>query len=234
MRSASSAALRSASAKSTGAAAFFAPNPPSFDFFGAADAELVIEEAEEFKRDAPSLEAGFEDPSEEVEFERRDAELTVLGALPTLAALPITGGDVGLDDAAGEGDLTVGLSHDEKKSSSAFAAAGVPAESAPSTTTFSGDLGLLSYHDSGKAVGSTHLAVSSFTRRASSSLYSSATRLEYFFLQSESLRSAEPPCLLKKSVADALPPTFIVRSWFSCQLSRFVDLQSLLVSDDSS
>lgn len=61
--------------------------------------------------------------------------------------------------------------------------------------------------------GDTHLAISSFTRLANSSLYSSATRLEYLFLVSESDRSVDPPCFVKKSVADAFPPTFIVLSW---------------------
>ena len=58
----------------------------------------------------------------------------------------------------------------------------------------------------------THLVASSFTRFASSSLYSSAARLVYFFLVSESASRADPPCFVKKSEAEALPPTFIVRS----------------------
>ncbi len=65
---------------------------------------------------------------------------------------------------------------------------------------------------------------SSLTLFASSSLYSSAARLEYFFLVSESLSKADPPYLVKNSVAEALPPTFIVLSWFNGQLSKFVDL----------
>lgn len=31
---------------------------------------------------------------------------------------------------------------------------------------------------------------------------------------------------MKKSVAEAFPPTFMVRSWWSCQLSRLVELLS--------
>lgn len=72
----------------------------------------------------------------------------------------------------------------------------------------------------------THRVASSFTRRMSSSLYSSATRLEYFFLTSESLSKEAPPCRVKNSVAEPLPPTFIVRSWTSCQLSRLVELEN--------
>ena len=70
-----------------------------------------------------------------------------------------------------------------------------------------------------------HWATSSLTRRESSSLYSSATRLVYFFLISESFSNDAPPCRVKKSVAELLPPTFIVRSCESCQLSRLVELE---------
>lgn len=41
---------------------------------------------------------------------------------------------------------------------------------------------------------------------------------------SESLKRDEPPCLVKNSVAEAFPPTFMVRSWASCHESRLVDL----------
>ena len=58
----------------------------------------------------------------------------------------------------------------------------------------------------------TYLVASSFARFASSSLYSSAARLLYFFLVSESASMADPPCFVKKSEAEVLPPTFIVRS----------------------
>ena len=70
----------------------------------------------------------------------------------------------------------------------------------------------------------THFSVSSLTRFASSSLYISATRLVYLFFVSESFNKADPPFLLKKSLPDWFPPTFIVRSWESCQLSKVVDL----------
>ena len=70
-----------------------------------------------------------------------------------------------------------------------------------------------------------HWATSSLTRRESSSLYSSATRLVYFLLISESFSNDEPPCRVKKSVAEPLPPTFIVRSCESCQVSRLVELE---------
>ena len=61
-------------------------------------------------------------------------------------------------------------------------------------------------------IAGAHLAASSFARFASSSLYNSATRLLYFFLVSESAKRADPPCFVKKSEAEVLPPTFIVRS----------------------
>ena len=138
--SASSAALRSASAKLTGAA-FFAPRPPSFDFFGAADAVLVlpIEDAEELRREAPSVEAGREPGP--AELARKEAELTVRGALPALDDRPMIGGADGFDDVD-EVLGAAGLSQEEKKSSSSpLALAGAAADSAPSTTTFSGNLG---------------------------------------------------------------------------------------------
>ena len=97
---------------------------------------------EEFRRDAPSFEAGRE-PTVVVELERRDAELTVLGpvdALEALAERPITGGAVGFE-GAGVALGAAGLSHEEKKSSSSALAAGVALLSvAPSTTTLSGYL----------------------------------------------------------------------------------------------
>ena len=144
MRSASSVALRSASAKSTGAA-FFAPSPPNFAFFAppaAAGALLVLprDVADELRREAPSLEAGRA-PAPVVVLARRDAELTVRGAVVALAERPMTGGAVGLEDVGG--DLGVaGLSQEEKKSSSSPpAAAGFAVGSAPSTVILSGNLG---------------------------------------------------------------------------------------------
>lgn len=123
IRSASSTALRSASAKSMGAAAFFAPRPPSFDFFGAAAAEPVgVDTAgDELRRDAPSFEPGRE-PG--VEFVRRDEELMVRGPVVVDAARPMTGTPAGVDAAELAG-LAAGLSHEEKESSSSFPAAGV-------------------------------------------------------------------------------------------------------------
>jgi hypothetical protein len=76
----------------------------------------------------------------------------------------------------------------------------------------------------GRGVTRRNWATSSLTRRASSSLYSSAARLVYFFFTSESFSNDAPPCRVKKSVAEALPPTFIVRNCATCQLSRLVDL----------
>jgi hypothetical protein len=116
-----------------GAAAFFAPKPPSFDFFGAALVDPVdVETAgDEFSLEAPSFEAGLE-PG--VEAERRDEELMVRGAVVADAARPMTGTLEGVD-AAELAILAAGLSHDEKKSSSSPPAAesAAGAASMPST-----------------------------------------------------------------------------------------------------
>ena len=106
----------------------------------------MTDAGEELRREAPSLEAGREDAMEEVEVERREAELTVRGALPRLAALPITGGEVGFEEGAGD-DFVAGLSHEEKKSSSPPCDTGVAATSAPSTKILSGNLGVCSYRN---------------------------------------------------------------------------------------
>ena len=123
-----------------GAAAFFAPRPPSFDFLGA---EVVVGvEGDEFRRDAPSLEAG----REVLEVgERSEEEVIVRGAM--VAARPMTGGDTGVCGAELVG-FAAGLSQEEKKSSSAAALGaevGVAAPvSTPSTTT---PLGNLRWHN---------------------------------------------------------------------------------------
>lgn len=80
-------------------------------------------------------------PGPVVVLARRDAELTVRGAVVALAERPMTGGAAGLEDVGG--DLGVaGLSQEEKKSSSSPPAAAVFAVgSAPSTVILSGNLG---------------------------------------------------------------------------------------------
>ena len=143
IRSASSAAFLSASAKSMGAAAFFAPRPPSFDLRGT-EAEVgvvrVVAAGDEFRREAPSLEAGRDGLDVD---ERSEEELMVRGAAATVAARPMTGGVAGVRGAELV-DFAAGLSQEEKKSSSApslAADAGVAAPvSTPSTTTPLGNL----------------------------------------------------------------------------------------------
>jgi hypothetical protein len=82
----------------------------------------------------------------------------------------------------------------------------------PSTKSLVGNLGHSEMQITSADAFRTHLATSSFTRLASSSLYKSATLPVYFFLVSDSVKRVEPPFLEKKSVADPFPPTFIVRS----------------------
>ena len=143
---------------------------------------------------------------------------------------PINGGPDGCGEAVSLGFGEAGLSQDVKKSSSSAAVlAGAEALEAltPSTDMPPGNLRgrVRSISRSQlRCVMRRNWAVSSLTRRASSSLYSSATRLVYFFFTSESFSNDVPPCRVKKSVAEALPPTFMVRSCESCQVSRFVDL----------
>lgn len=96
-------------------------------------------EGDEFRRDAPSLEAG----REVLEVgERSEEEVIVRGAI--VAARPMTGGDTGVCGAELVG-FAAGLSQEEKKSSSATALEGVAVPvSTPSTTT---PLGNLRWHN---------------------------------------------------------------------------------------
>jgi hypothetical protein len=149
MRSASSCALRSASAKSIGATAFLAPRPPSLDFLagaelGAADDVLVIE-LDDVKREAPNFPAR---PEAGVELERKDDEEIVRGAGETMEVVDeaaeaerpmVGGGEVG-GDKAGVPGFELGLSHDVKKSSSSACDGGVGEASMPSTKMRSGYL----------------------------------------------------------------------------------------------
>ena len=41
--------------------------------------------------------------------------------------------------------------------------------------------------------------------------------------------SDPPPCLLKKSAREALPATFMERSWVKVQLSRLVELKGIWI-----
>jgi hypothetical protein len=200
----------------------------------------VVEEAAltlgtAFSRPEPSFEA-LPEVAVEAEDERRDDDVTVRGETGTGAigpgfgdgVRPRTGGP-GLGDDVPEGGLGVeGLLQDVKKSSSSGLAIG-GGVSTPSMFIPSGNLTQprsvhlsVQYHEDRRS--ETDFSASSLIRFCISSWYSTATRLEYFFLTSASLRSAELPCRVKKSVADAFPPTFIARSWLSCQLSNVVEL----------
>lgn len=226
IRSASSFARFSASAKSMGAAAFFAPKPPSFDFLAGAEAvveDVVVVELEDVRREAPSF-VGL--PAAGEVFERKEDEEMVRGAEGAVGTRPTTGG-VAAGVMAREPGLEVGLSQDVKKSSSSAGAegGGEVEDSMPSTNMPCGYLRTkLSKLFTLLGRKRTYRDASSATRLASSSLYVSAIRLEYFFLVSESPSKAEPPFFVKNSLALVFPPTFIVRSWPSCHVSRLVDL----------
>ncbi len=91
-------------------------------------------ELDDVKREAPSFDAGRDaEPTDE--FDRREEELIVRGAE---AERPMMGGGEGVDEAVA--GLDVGLSHEEKKSSSSWAEVGVGGISIPSTKTLSGNL----------------------------------------------------------------------------------------------
>lgn len=62
----------------------------------------------------------------------------------------------------------------------------------------------------------TYSSTSIATRRLSSSLYLVAALDVYLVLISLLFRAAVPPLDWKNLMADSLPPTFIVRSWFHC------------------
>jgi hypothetical protein len=190
---------------------------------------VLVTVLDDVKREAPSL---LVRPDTGVELERKEEEVMVRGAGETIEMVeeaaeverPMLGGGEG-DDNAGVPGFEDGLFQDVKKSSSSSACdGGVGAASMPSTKMRSGYLhvGFSKCNIYYRFI--IYLIASSLARFASSSLYSSATRLEYFFFVSESCRSPEPPCFVKNSFADAFPPTFIVRNWLSCQVSRFVDL----------
>lgn len=116
-RSSSARALRSASSKLIGVAAFFAPNPPSLVDFVAEDDDVV--------RVAPSLFGRAAEAGEEVR--RADEVIRVAcGAAGVVGVegvgaglLPKLGGGAGVEVLGlGAGDAAAGLSQLEKKSSS--------------------------------------------------------------------------------------------------------------------
>lgn len=92
---------------------------------GVEDVEVVLEAVEE-RRDAPNF-TGLEEPKPPVEdVERNEDEVTVRGPVVADDAEverdPITGGGAGVEglEEVGVEGLEAGLSHEEKKSSSAF------------------------------------------------------------------------------------------------------------------
>lgn len=114
------------------------------------------------------------------------------------------------------GRLMVGLSHDEKKSSSCSpAGVFVPLVAGSSRdsvmTTSSGNL-------CGQpavrmfCVDCTHCLASAAALLCNSSLYFDAALDVYFVFESLLASAAEPPCDWKYFVADSLPPTFITLS----------------------
>lgn len=130
--------------------------------------------------------------------------------------LPTTGG-VAVREIGGVGRLTVGLSQDEKKSSSAGSPDGVEVPSVETldmtsviTTSF-GYLLQFSYIPTLKG-GYIYSWASLFERLFSSSLYFVATFEAYLVLGSLLLSAAVPPFDWKNLVADSLPPTFIIRN----------------------
>lgn len=98
----------------------------------------VVGLADELSREAPSLDAGREAPVPIEELERREEELTVRGAE---AERPMMGGGVAEGEGALEDGFDAGLSHEEKKSSSApFAGEVAGVSETPSTAILAGNL----------------------------------------------------------------------------------------------
>ena len=124
---------------------------------------------------------------------------------------------VPLREGGFEGRLMVGLSHEEKKSSSSPAGVllpSLPVTSGTSVTTTS--LGYLTEHVSvcyeAHANMEAYSLASAAQRLVSSSLYFVAALLVYLALWSLLASAAEPPCDWKYFVALSLPPTFMIRS----------------------
>lgn len=116
------------------------------------------------------------------------------------------------------GRLMVGLSQDEKKSSSSPAGVLEPEVSGSGTSVMTTSLGYLAGQ---RALtwcgGAAYCFLSTATRRVNSSLYLVAALELYLALGSLLFRAAVPPWDWKYFVADSLPPTFMMRSWSHCQ-----------------
>lgn len=95
-------------------------------------------ELDDVRRDAPSFPGR---PEAGVELERKEDDEMVRGAGETIEVVddaadwerPMMGGEAGADGNAGVPGLDVGLSQDEKKSSSSGCVGGVGEASTPST-----------------------------------------------------------------------------------------------------
>ena len=159
------------------------------------------------------LASDFEAARGDGDFGRAAAPLA-LGARNGDAVRDTTGGVPALDGGL-LGLLTVGLSQDEKKSSSG-SPAGVEVPSAAGvaksvTTTSPGNLCRISlcfYNDVDSEYSDASLAALLF----SSSLYFVAAFEVYFVFGSLLASAAVPPFDWKNLVADSFPPIFIVRS----------------------
>lgn len=218
IRSASSLAFFSASSKSmTSPVTFLTPSfctflaPRMLAFLGPPDGVDFRKAADVVTR----LAAGFD--SAESVFDRGDAArgTSLLPALRNGDGVRPTTGGVAVRDKGGVGFLIVGLSQDEKKSSSGSpAGVELPSASRPSTITSSGYLALwleICIYTVG-AFGMAYSSASRAARRFNSSLYLVAALDWYLVLGSLLFNAAVPPFCWKNLVADSLPPTFITRS----------------------
>jgi hypothetical protein len=209
IRSASSLAFFSASSKSraTSDVIFFAPSlvffaPRMFGLRAPAADEVVLRiAAEEVVRIAGAEEAGVAAESVAVrgDFGRAVPFPLALGARKGEAVLLAAEGVPVLEGGL-LGLLIVGLSHEEKKSSSSGSPAGVcepePADSSTSVIwTSPGYLCYVSNCSQQRQCLTSHSFWSAATLLASSSLYLVAAVDVYFVFGSLLLSAAEPPCV---------------------------------------
>lgn len=198
IRSASSLAAFSASSKEIVSAIFLTASfcgflAPSTPVLLAAVAPVVFDEDRNAAEDVVLGAAAVStDKFERLEF--ADLPLFVATApFAGLGVLPRTGG-VAVREGGGVGLWTMGLSQDSKKSSDLRFSSSAKLPPMSSATTVSGwDL------------------ASFAARRLSSSLYARAALDVYFTRASLEFRAAAPPFLVKNSVAEAFPPTFMIR-----------------------